>query len=406
MAFNTRQAVLNSQPTRDETTMNAAGKAVRLEDRLGPVVDLLYDAALDEVRWQGFATAVADAFASTSAVLKTCGGPLGPQLASVTDNLRISTQEQSWADHWHRNDLWVERSAQLELGQVFTSQSLMPDAQFERTGFYQDWTRRLDIYHMVGVLFPTGHGETGVLGVHRARAAGPYGEADRRALETLCPHVRRALTLRDRLGKTALAQSAALAALERIETGLLVVDACCTVLYANRAAEQLLESSREIRTQAQRLRIDDPGLNNRLARLVREAVRTAAGESHLPGTAIAVARPGRLPVTLLVSPWRATLAPADIAQPAAMIFIRDPEASGSATGQTLRELFGLTRAEAAIAVAIGEGQSLEHIATALGVGLGIVRTHLKKALDKTGTSRQAALAALVARSVAGISTHL
>jgi DNA-binding CsgD family transcriptional regulator/PAS domain-containing protein len=387
-------------------TMNSARKVVRQEDRLGPVVDLLYDAALDDTRWQGIAVTIAEAFASTSVVLKICGGPHGPQLTSVTDNLRMSMQEQSWADHWHRNDLWVERSAQLDLGQVFTSQSLMSDAQFERTSFYQDWTRQLGIYHMVGVLFPTAHGETGVLGVHRARAAGPYGEADRRQLGALLPHVRRALGLRDRLRNTALAQSAALGALERIETGVLVVDASRTVLYANRAAERLLESVPEIYTQAQRLRIDDPGLNNRLAWLVREAVRTATGGTHLQGTAMVVGRPGRLPVTLLVAPWRATWAPADVAQPAAMIFIRDPEASGSAASQTLRELFGLTRAEAAIAVAIGEGQSLEHIAAALGVGLGTVRTHLKKALAKTGTGRQGALVALVARSVAGISPHL
>lgn len=378
-------------------------KTARQEDQLNPVINLLYDAALNDDGWQAIATAIAKAFSSTSVVLKICGGHLEPQLTSVTDNLRISAREQSWADHWHRNDLWVERSALLDMGQVFTSQSLMPDVQFERTGFYQDWTRRLDIYHMVGVLFPTGHGETGVLGVHRARAADPYGEADRRQLSALFPHVRRALGLRDRLRESALPQSAALGALERIDTGVLVVDASCTVLYANRAAEWLLESGREIRTQGRRLRIDDPGLNNQLARLVREAEQTAAGHAHLPRPAMAVARSGRLPVTLLVAPWRATWASADIAQPAAMIFICGPETSGSAAGQTLRELFGLTRAEAVIAAAIGEGRSQEHIAAALGVGLGTVHTHLKKALAKTGTNRQGALAALVARSVAGIS---
>ncbi|CAM5278497.1 helix-turn-helix transcriptional regulator [Eoetvoesiella caeni] len=378
-------------------------KTRQQEDRLSPIINLLYDAVLNDGQWQGIAAAIAKAFDSTSVVLKICGGPLGPQLTSVTDNLRISAREQSWADHWHRNDLWVERSALLDTGQVFTSRSLMPDAQFERTGFYQDWTRRLDIYHMVGVLFPSGHGETGVLGVHRIRAADPYGEADRRQLYALFPHVRRALALGDRLRESELAQSASLEALERIETGVLVVDASCTVLYANRAAEWLLESSLEIRVQGQRLGIDDPSLNNRLARLIREAEQTAAGRVHLPSPAMAVARSDRLPITLLVAPWRATWAPADIAQPAAMIFIRDPEISASATNQTLRELFGLTRAEAVIATAIGEGQSPERIAAALGVGLGTVHTHLKKALAKTGTSRQGALAALVARSVAGIS---
>ena len=117
----------------------------------------------------------------------------------------------------------------------------MPDAQFERTGFHQDWTRRLEIYHMVGVLFPGSHGEIGVLGVHRPRAAGAYGEADCRQLRALFPHVQRALAIRLRFRSTALAQNAALDALDRLDTGVLVVNATCTLLYASRAAEQLLD---------------------------------------------------------------------------------------------------------------------------------------------------------------------
>lgn len=376
---------------------------MRREDRLGRVVELLYDAALEDANWAAVASAVADAFGSPSAVLKTYDRELNPQLESATDNLRIGTREQSWAEHWHRHDLWVERSSLLDKGDVFTSQRLIPDAQFERTGFHQDWTRRLDIYHMVGVLFPGSNGGVGVLGVHRPRASGAYGEADCRQLKALFPHVQRALGLRLRFRDAALAQNAALDALDRIDTGVLVVDESGWVLYASRAAEQLLRSERDIRASGGRFRIDDPGLNDRLARLIREAVQTAGGKAQLPGAALAIPRVGRLPVTLLVSPWRAAWTPLDVGRPAAMIFLRDPERSESASAQTLRELFGLTRAEAAIALAIGQGQSLEQIAALSGVGIGTVRTHLKRALTKTDTHRQATLAALVARSVAGIS---
>ncbi|MHB9842278.1 helix-turn-helix transcriptional regulator [Paraburkholderia terrae] len=263
--------------------------------------------------------------------------------------------------------------------------------------------QQLNIYHMVGVLFPVGRDKTGVLGVHRLRAAGRYIESDCDELRHLFPHVQRALALRERLRHTVLAQGAAMDALERVDTGVLVVNASCVVLYANRAAERLLKSSSEIRTHLQCLCIDDPALNNRMARLVRDAVWTGDGKAHAPGAALAVPRPGRLPVTLLVVPWRENWTNDSASQPAASIFIRDPEASGPGACETLRELFGLTRAEAAIAVAIGEGQSLDQIAATFGVGLGTVRTHLKRALAKTGTSRQGALASLVARSVAGIS---
>jgi len=377
----------------------------RHEDRLGFVLEQLYDAAVDDSKWQGLAAAIAQAFDSTSAVIKTYGGPQAPELSSVTGNLQVSAREQAWSDHWHRNDLWFEHAVPLGMGHVFISQDLMTDAQLERTGFYQDWIRGLDIHHMAGVLFPAGQGETGVLGVHRARGASPYGEADRRQLQALFPHVRRALGLRNRLRRTALAHSAALQALERIDMGVLVLDARRTVLYANGAAEQLLRSTRELRMQGPQLCLADAHLDGQLARHVREASETAEGTAHLPGAALALPRPQRLPITLRVSPWRATWAPADVARPAALVFIRDPEASPSSAGQTLRELFGLTRAEAAVAVAVGEGRSPEQIAAGLGVGLGTVRTHLNQALAKTATGRQGALAALVARSVASMADH-
>jgi DNA-binding CsgD family transcriptional regulator len=83
--------------------------------------------------------------------------------------------------------------------------------------------------------------------------------------------------------------------------------------------------------------------------------------------------------------------------------MRDPEDAAPAQ-DTLRELFGLTRTEAAITAALAEGHGLAQIAAQFHIGLGTVRSHLKTILAKTGTHRQAQLVALVAHSVASIAT--
>lgn len=54
----------------------------------------------------------------------------------------------------------------------------------------------------------------------------------------------------------------------------------------------------------------------------------------------------------------------------------------------------------AIAADLGMGLSLDEIAQRKGIGMGTVRSHLKRILLKTGTNRQAEVAVLVARSVA------
>jgi DNA-binding CsgD family transcriptional regulator len=59
--------------------------------------------------------------------------------------------------------------------------------------------------------------------------------------------------------------------------------------------------------------------------------------------------------------------------------------------------FDLTDREAAVAVLIAEGLSLEEVARHLRIQRGTVRNHLKGVFEKTGTHRQAELVALLAR---------
>ena len=72
----------------------------------------------------------------------------------------------------------------------------------------------------------------------------------------------------------------------------------------------------------------------------------------------------------------------------------DPEAPADAAA--LRAAFGLTAAEARLAVLVGAGTGLPEAAARLGVSRETARTHLARCFDKTGVRSQAALARLVA----------
>lgn len=64
--------------------------------------------------------------------------------------------------------------------------------------------------------------------------------------------------------------------------------------------------------------------------------------------------------------------------------------------EALRAAFDLTPAEARVAALTGFGLAPLEVALRLGIGVGTVRNHLKAVFAKTGASRQAELAALVA----------
>ena len=61
----------------------------------------------------------------------------------------------------------------------------------------------------------------------------------------------------------------------------------------------------------------------------------------------------------------------------------------------LRRLYGLTRAEAHVALAVLRGDGLQAAADALGVTLATVKTHLQHVFGKTGTQRQTELMGLI-----------
>ncbi|CAB3759159.1 LuxR family transcriptional regulator [Burkholderia sp. MSh2] len=366
-----------------------------LDNGLSALVGRLYDASLDGSQWVGMASTIAATFNANSAVLKLHDGA-SVQLLECTDNLQIPPARLDWANHWHQNDLWVNRAVARSVETIFTDRDLVTPREQRESGFYQEWLCELDIHHVVGTLFPVGDGALGVLGIHRPKSARHFGARDRRRAAFLLPHLQRAFQLSQRL--STVRHEAALEALNRVDTGVLVTNQSCHVLYANAMAEYLLRASQAIHGLAGRVRLDDSALHERLVQLIRSSVSTASGRAKPLGRTLKVPRTGRLPLTLSVSPLR----PSGLirtATPLALVLLRDPEYP-TASVCHLRELFGFTPTEAAIAADLGTGLSLDEIARRKGIGMGTVRSHLKRILFKTGTNRQAEVAVLVARSVA------
>ena len=67
------------------------------------------------------------------------------------------------------------------------------------------------------------------------------------------------------------------------------------------------------------------------------------------------------------------------------------------SGETLQKLFGLTSAEARLALEIARGASPSEAAETLGIKIPTVRTQLSMIFAKTGAERQGELVALLAR---------
>ncbi|MCK0198714.1 hypothetical protein MWN34_17590 [Ancylobacter sp. 6x-1] len=362
----------------------------------------LYDAAVDARLWQGMAGRIARAFDSTSTVVKFHGAAGDVELLETTENMIVPEARQSWAEDWHRRDLWVQRTVAFGMDRIVTAEMLVTPEEQRNSDFYREWLAAFDIFHVVGAAFSLGEGAVGVLGIHRPRRGAAYDGLDREKTALLLPHLARAVRLGRHLAKAGIAQAAALDALDRLDTGILVLDRLGRILHANMPAEDILRGSSDFGVLHRRFHLRDPLLQDRFALALREALAVAAGKP--PGrapAALLVGRAGRLPLTLSVAPLRPRWSRDVDPGPIALVFLKDPERPTFQL-RRLRELFGLTPAEAVIAADLGTGTSPESIARRRRIGIGTVRWHLKSILAKTGTTRQVEAVALLARSVAAL----
>jgi DNA-binding CsgD family transcriptional regulator len=110
--------------------------------------------------------------------------------------------------------------------------------------------------------------------------------------------------------------------------------------------------------------------------------------------AIALPRPSRRPLIARAAPI--VKSTGGVVQRAkALVMFVDPEQKKRTTTSLLQRAFGLTPAEARIALSIASGEKLRHAAKLNGIAFETARVHLKTIFAKTQTRRQVELALLI-----------
>lgn len=197
-------------------------------------------------------------------------------------------------------------------------------------------------------------------------------------------------------------ESLGAAVLNRLSLGILVVDGAGRLVFTNQRGSLLLAAKDGLQVGPdRRCRVEDSAEQAQLASLIR---RAAAGEDEGLDEAaplVAVTRnSGGRPFSVLVAPlavrgWTGN--------PLAALFVTDPDEHALPSPDSLRRLYGLTRAEAGIAHALATGERLEAAAQAVGVTVSTARTYLKLIFAKTATHRQSDLVKLVLASNPAVS---
>lgn len=370
-----------------------------LED-ISDLVGLAYDAAFDWSFWPIVLNRLADVLTATSGA------------AIVSYNSRTRRRGLLYprsSPEYIRSFLgyWCPRCPILHYGKnhpvatVMQPEMFVSREEYCRTEIFNEWFKPQRAEAMIGSKLLIEGPVSMFLALMRPYSNGDFEETEIRLFASVIPHLQRAVQLQLRLAGLEGPAEGSAAILSRLPQGVLLVDAEARVLFANAAAENLLRASNGVFLGSDGLRTKSPGETRHLRKTIADCADPSS-EIGGAGGRLRLSREDRAPLIVLVIPQRSRLDWIDVVRPRAILFITDPEQTTAARGQNLREDFGLTPAEAAVAVEILKADGLKAAANRLGISLATAHTHLAHVFDKTGTRRQAELVRLILQSLPAI----
>lgn len=360
------------------------------------MLSMIYAAAVSPELWEEAITHIHHAFAATTVAV---GQVRSTSLVFADGVSRSMTgtlspeADRAYGEHYGRDDYVLQAVEGGPVGVLRRGMELI--APHTHTDFFNDWVRPNDLGDGMFVRLTNGAKPISFL-IAGTQGSEPFDNEERTQLFTmLVPHMRQALRAQKDLSTVARRSGELAEALDFMEHGIVIVTSDSRLVHGNAAAERLLREGDGLASDSGRLTASAPHPRSKLEAVLRFALGgDAFGIRH--GGALACHRPsGRRPYAVHVLPMHSQRTEITSSGPTALVLIVDPERRPIPASDMLRQLFGLTKAETAVAQLALKGEGLGPIGEQLQLSRDTVKTHLRNVFEKTGTHRQAELVRLL-----------
>ena len=364
-------------------------------------LDLVYGAAVEPGLWTSVMERYADAIGGEKGWLSLLNlrDGSGGGLISRIDPLEMDRYATHFAD---RNPLFrvddPERYIRSWAPRILTDEDWMPKSTLVQSEYYNDFLRPQNIHSCVMVRLAMCGTETAVMNITRGESRGQFDSSEIEIAQSLHPHLIRAFELGQKLALNQTMSSGFAAVFDASVHGLFLLDADGGIRHLNRAAETLVAARKGLWISGGRLM----GLDATAARTLQALVGRAGSRDATARTGGSMSLPtpsGATPLAITVAPLRMPSIGLLGGGPAVIVCVTDTEAGVRLPEQKLRDIFGLTPAEARLALALFEGANLSEAAETLSISRFTAQNHLARVFEKTGANRQATLIKLMMQAV-------
>jgi DNA-binding CsgD family transcriptional regulator/PAS domain-containing protein len=368
------------------------GRTMSRHKELITLINLIYEAALDSDFWPSVLMALADTVGAAQIamlsmdrranVVSTFAPRLDPDLLA------------SWQKYWAFPVL--ARASLRPTGEIYTLDSLMP--KFVATRFFNEFWRPAQLgLSAAGANLLVEDQFSALIFFSNAPDKEFLTTQQMHVFEVVLRHLTRAVRISRRLWELEIEQIAAVERLESLQEGALLVDSSGSVIRANAAAKAMLDDGDGIFLDNGRVAAAGSEM---LQKLIASCAQTCLSLGG-PGGEFKIPREHpRSPLHVTVTSLRSKTQFADVPWigvevPVAIVTVRDPDIDRRRREINLRHCFGLTAAEARLAVEILKGDGRAAAGRRCGISTATAKSHLSSIFEKTGTHRQAELIRLL-----------
>lgn len=313
--------------------------------------------------------------------------------------------QQLYRDYFVNVDPVIPTLKALPMGSMHQSRHVLsPD--FKQSEFFQDYIKPQGIENLAGGFLNLTDTQVALFGMQRSDSMGLYTRQEMKLLNNLAPHLQRAIQVNQHLLNLEEKAHIASKALDRLPVGVVFVDAKAKAVYVNRKFEKLIAVNKSLCIKSGQLIADTSRNTNALNKLIQEAGNV---ENRRGGSLIIENADNSQSLNVLVtpiSPRQRTILGAEGSRANVVLFISTTGQQHDLPLNILKDLYGLTQAEAQLAANLANGDSLETYAEKQGVSKNTVRNQLKACFQKTGVNRQAELVNLLLTGIPALSDDI
>lgn len=362
------------------------------EQKFSQILDAVYDTVASFDRWSGALERIGEAFGCSYAGLidRNLNTLEGRAVAFGVDG----PSQREYFEVWSTRDVLRQWTPAYRAGMVETDHDILPRKELLASDYYNGFMKPRDMHAVMRMTLVAEPGHRRIISMSRPASLGDYARDEVEQCRRLMPHLQRAVHVMQRVEESNTVLSGFSGVLEQSPTGVLLLDRTGKLLFANRAARAMAATGDGFMLRADGVAAANTRDDGALQRLIAAATGRLGRPEAARGGVMRLARKSGKPDFAIAGAPLDAEAFSQETGPAAFVLITDPDAA-TAPKPLMRELFGLTDAEARVAERLMQGDTPEQAAIVLGVKTSTARWHLASLYRKTGTSRQAQLVRLL-----------